>query len=246
MDKTGECRHMGVKSSVNSKLHEGHRARLKEKFLNQGFNGMPEHEILEIILFYSIPRCNTNELAHALLNKFGTLNSVFGADIESLQEIPGIGSTTAFFLHIIPEIARIYELEKRSKNCDCLNSKNICSLMLSQYIGRKQECVYLALADTKGNLIDIFSLFEGNLSCAPIYIREIVLLAIKHNAKYAILSHNHPSGSCLPSINDVEASYKIKSALNSVDVQFWDHIIVTDEEVLSLRESKIVPDLFKI
>lgn len=216
--------------------HAGHRLRVKQKFLANGFENMLDYEILEMLLFYSIPYKNTNVIAHDLINTFGSISSVFDSSVENLKTVDGITENSAILIKMIPNLLQIYSTDKYKLE-NIFNVKKACDVFLKKYIGVINETVHIALADSAGRLIYIGKISEGNLNKSHIYMRKLILTVLQHNAKYAILSHNHPSGIALPSRSDIETTKKIKAVLSSLDITLIDHIIVANNNAVSLKSS---------
>ena len=137
---------------MNDNVHSGHRERLKKRFIDNGFDNMEDHEILELLLFYAIPRKDTNELSHRLIDHFGSISSVFDASISSLIEVKGVSNNTAILIKMIPGISSVYEYNKHQTDKP-VNIDMICKLLLKKYIGIDNEVIYLTLLDVKCKLI---------------------------------------------------------------------------------------------
>ncbi len=230
-------------SKKNNNIHSGHRARIKTKFLANGFENMLDYEILELLLFYSIPYKDTNVIAHNLINTFGSISSVLDASVENLTNIDGITQNSAVLIKMIPQLASAYNIDKHDKSRTfCV--QEACSMFLDKYIGVINETVYLALINSYGRLIYMDKVAEGNLNKSYIYMRKLVLTALQHNAQYAILAHNHPSGVAMPSSSDVETTQKIKKILSELNVTLVDHIIIGNGEAVSLKSSDMFKSIF--
>ena len=226
-------------------MHEGHRERLKDKFIRDGLDNFEPHELLELLLFFSVPRRDTNELGHKLINAFGSLSSVFDAPIELLQDVKGIGKSSAVLIKLIPEICRKYMEDKFDYHDRIIDSENAGVILMNKFIGRINETVILMLLDSKCKLLFCGVVNEGSVNSCDIYIRKLVEYAIKYNSSMAILAHNHPSGIALPSKNDIETTFAVKEALNLVGVKLIDHIIVADGDYVSIAQSKLSEHLFE-
>lgn len=224
--------------------HKGHRERLRKKFLKYGADGLEKHEILELLLFFSVPRKNTNEIAHFLINHFGSLSKVFDSPIEHIKQINGVGESSAFLIKLIPEICRIYMEDKANADKKIITCKDIKNIIKIKFIGRNEENFVLTLMDKKMKLVFLDAIRQGNINNVDIYLDKIISLAKIHNAKFAIIAHNHPSGDTLPSVNDIHTTKNIRLALNQIDVKLLDHIIVTTNNILSLAETPLKEELF--
>lgn len=227
----------------NSYIHDGHRNRMKEKFLKEGADAFHEHEILEILLYYAVPRKDTNPLAHKLLERFGSLAAVLDAPADVLQEF-GLTRNAAVLLKLIPEISRVY-MDSRSSNTGIITEENIGERVLSKFVGRQNEIVVLMLLDGKGQELYCDVVSKGSVNASEIYVRKLLELAVKYNASTAVLAHNHPSGMALPSSRDIATTKTVKQALKLVGVRLADHIIVTDDDYMSMAQVEDYFELFK-
>ncbi len=218
-------------------LHDGHRNRLKNRFLNEGLTNFEDHNVLELLLFYSIPRSDTNEIAHELLNKFGSLHGVFEAGMEDLMSINGISRHSAVLIKMIPELFVVYGRDKVRDIQKINSSDDAKQFFIPRFYGKVREEVQLVLLDDKMNIIKWVKIYEGSVNSANVPIRKIVEIAIENRATNVIIAHNHPTGLILPSKDDLRATAKVREALALVDVKLLDHVIVSDNEAASLKDS---------
>lgn len=225
-------------------MHEGHRDRMREKFLKDGLEGLEDHEKIEVLLYSSISRKNTNEVGHSLIESFGSFAAVFDAPMEEIMKIDGIGKGSATFIKMIPQICRCYLADKHDLKGSALNNEKIGTLFLSKYIGRINETVMLLLMDKKFKFLYCGTVSEGSIDASEIYIRKVVELSMRYNASKAVISHNHPSGIALPSREDLLATRSTFDSLRLVGVKLIDHIIVADGDYVSLAQSKLGEELF--
>ena len=218
-------------------VHEGHRGRLKKRFLEHGFDGFEDHNILELLLFYALPRSDTNVLAHELLNEFKSLSAVFDAPVEELCKIKGISEHSATLIKLIPALLSVYYTDK-TKETKIVSSTNAAGeFFVPRFYGKKNEEVHILLLDDKKKVIKSAKLFEGTVNSAPVTVKKIVAEAVNSNATGVILAHNHPGGVALPSRSDIKVTEKIYKALELINVQLCDHIIVADGDFVSLADS---------
>ena len=225
-------------------VHSGHRDRIKNKFLNEGLDNFEPHAVLELLLYYGIPLKDTNPIGHALLRKFGSLSGVFDVPYEELVKVDGVGKSAATLIKLIPQICRRYQ-ENLDKDKNIIFSYNEAGkLLVHKFIGRSDEVIVLMLLDSRNRMIFCSVVNEGTVTNANIYIKKIVGLAVEYNAVYAILSHNHPSGDCMPSKQDLSSTRGIYDALNTVDVKLIDHIIVCGTDYFSIAKSGIMQEIF--
>lgn len=232
------------KKNAAPSVHSGHRERVKNKFLAEGLDHFEPHEVLEILLYFGIPLKDTNPLGHALLEKFGSLSGVFDAPFEELIQMEGIGNSAATLIKLIPEVCRRYQENLSQDKNRIFSHAEAGKYLINKFIGRMNEAVILMLLDSKSRVIYCDVVNEGTAITANIYIKKIVRLAVQYNAVYAILSHNHPSGNCLPSKQDVNTTRWVYDALQTVEVQLTDHVIVSGNDYLSMAKSGIMAEIF--
>ncbi len=217
-------------------VHDGHREKMRQRFLKGGLDNFADHEALELLLFYAIPRRDTNELAHRLIERYGSLGAVLTAPIDDLSNFPGIGERTAILLHLAPELYRRARMEAVSDTP--LNSvERVGSYLLERFAGERNEVVYQLCLDRKGKLLRCKRLSEGGIAAASLNIRSVVENAVLTGASAVILAHNHPSGVALPSQEDLATTRQIVQALRTIDVPLADHIIVADGDYVSFAQS---------
>ncbi len=229
-------------SEKKDNVHAGHRQRVKKRFIEQGFDGMEPHQILEMVLFYAIPRKDTNLIAHQLLERYGTLARVCDSPIDSLQNDFGLSENAAVLLKMIPEIARVYTESKFSAKY--IDMHVAVDLFRPKFIGATSERVALALADANDKLILCEVVSVGSLTSTDFPTRKVVDLALRNNARYAYLAHNHPSEFCLPSKADLETTRKISATLQNLGVVLVDHIVFTSTDHFSIRSHKTFSNVF--
>ena len=217
-------------------VHDGHRKRLIRRSLEQGLDGFEPHQVLELLLFYAIPRQDTNVLAHRLTVVFGSLKGVFDAPYEQLLEVSGVGENTAALLKLIPQLTRLYFAAEDS-DVIVQSAEAAAALLMPRFIGRRVELVYLISVDAKGRALSVDLIHEGSIHAAEANVRKIASVALRHNAAGVLLAHNHPGGMALPSREDILTTRTLRTALEAMDIQLLDHIIVADREFVSMRES---------
>lgn len=218
-------------------IHDGHRERLKERFVQEGLDHFQENQVLELLLFYCIPRKDTNEIAHNLLNRFGSLWQVLSAPVEELQKVPGVGKSAAVFLSFANDFVRYYRVNQVS-GLEILPSIESCgTYLLPKFAGRRNETVFLLCLDAKCKVLSCREVGEGSVNSAAIPIRKIVEMALGINATSVVLAHNHPSGLAIPSGEDVQTTKRLAAALQTVEITLADHLIIADSEYVSLVQS---------
>lgn len=216
--------------------HSGHRDRLRKRFLSENFDGMEKHEILEFVLYYSIPRKDTNPIAHHLLDTFGSISAVFDAPVDTLKEA-GLSEACAVYLKMLPQISRVYMDDRNNNFKKYVDMDNLGDIMKHKYIGRDYEAVILLLMDSKNKELFCGVVNKGSVSSSEIYIRKVIELAVMYNARYAVLSHNHPSGMAWPSSDDIETTRKVSESLSLIGVKLLEHIIVADDDYIEIYKA---------
>jgi len=221
-------------------LHSGHREKLRRRFIEEGLNAFEDHQVLEMLLFYTIPRRDTNELAHRLIEKFGTLASLLDASPEIIEKEGKVNRNTAVFLSMIPQLARRYSLQKQGRkpvlDSSCKAGKYITSL----FIGKNYEAFYVCCLDSQNRLNYAALVHEGTINEAPVYPRLIVETALRYQASSVILAHNHPGGSLRPSTADIEVTRRICEALNTISISVIDHLIAAGDNYFSFAENGLL------
>ena len=220
-------------------LHDGHRQRLRDQFLSEGMDNFTEVQALELLLFPIIQRKDTNPIAHNLLQRFGSFSQVLEAPVEELKKTEGVGDQTAAYLHMILDAGRYYQVS-RSRQCRILSSLPKCGEYLKAFFyGKQVENIYLLCLDAKCMVLGCKKIAEGSVNSAGLSIRKIVSTALGANATAVVLAHNHPSGLAIPSDEDVMTTRKVAAALSAVDIQLVDHIVVADDDYVSMVQSGI-------
>lgn len=210
---------------------------MKRRFLEHGIESFEDHHVLEILLFYALPRVDVNPLAHRLLEQFGSLAAVFDAPPEELMKVPGVGRNTATLIKLIPQVARRYMISRASLIDILDTSEKAGKFLLPYFFGERDEVVYLVCLDAKCKVLNCRLMFRGSVNSASVSVRKIVETALAFNATSVILAHNHTSGIALPSREDQITTRQVEAALRAVDIKLADHIIVADEDFVSLADS---------
>ena len=222
-------------------IHDGHRARKRAQYLRHGLDSFADHEVLELLLFYAIPRRDVNDLAHTLLATFGSLENVFAASPEELRAIPGLGEGAATLLGLIPDVQR--RLRRQGKRERVYNTPEKVGGYLLRVLGdQRQEQLYMLCLDGKGKLLGEKVLSTGDGVSTALPQRQVVNFALSCGAVAVVLGHNHPSGVALPSEEDrvstlQVSTLQVEEILRSVDVRLLDHIVVADGDYVSMRQS---------
>lgn len=222
---------------MSKNSHAGHRQRIRERFLKEGLDHFERHNILELLLFFSISRSDTNELSHKLIESFGSLSGVLDTPYDELVKINGLGEQSATLIKLIPEICRVYLDDKSDYRQHLNTTEKMGQFLLPKFIGRTNEVVYLVCLDNSCKILNCCLLFEGTINAANISIRKIIEVAFKFNASNLILAHNHPTGVALPSNEDIVTTDRIMKSLKIIGINLLDHIIVAKNDFISFADS---------
>ncbi len=220
--------------------HAGHRQRLKEQCLQHGLENVPSHQVLELLLFYAMPYKDTNELAHRLIDHFGSFSAVLNADYQELLAVDGVGPNTACMLALMPEFFRRYQVESFGKLVQIGDRRQLGEYCQGLMIGRTQEVMYLIFLNTQRQVLRAVCASEGTIGSVSIDPRDVVEQALRHRARYVALSHNHPGGGMAPSAADVELTHQIIFALEAIRVSVLDHIIVAKDSYYSFADHGLI------
>ena len=221
----------------NESIHTGHRARLRQRFLDEGLDGFNEINALELLLFYCVPRKDTNELAHKLIQYFGNYTSVLSAPISELMKVEGVTENIATYLSIQGAAVRYYMINRKFGGTIARTTEDYGNILLPHFLGKTNETVYMLCLDAKCKVICCREVSEGSVNAASISMRKIMDLALSSNATSVVLAHNHPSGLAIPSQEDQETTRRVANALKAVDVILVDHLIIADADYVSLAQS---------
>ena len=227
-------------------IHDGHRDRMRRQLKTSGMDSLSDVQVLEVLRYYAAPRGDTNPAAHALLTRFGTLDGVFSAPEAELKKVDGVGDAAAQLIALVPQVARRC-LMSRSAQIQVLDTTSKCGQYLLPYFhGEHEEVVYLLCLDAKCKALDCVLIHRGGVNVASIAARKVVKTALDANATSVVLAHNHPSGLALPSPEDRQTTLVLKRALEAVGVVLADHIIVADDDFVSLRDDGILEDPYEL
>jgi DNA repair protein RadC len=217
-------------------IHSEHRQRVKNRFRNEGLDHFEELHALELLLFYALPRIDTNPIAHDLLNHFGNLRNVLEAPVEQLMGVNGVGEHAAILLSLVRGLSQKYMISGDS--AAPLNTLEDCgNYLINRFIGQRNEVVMLLCLDAKRAPLCCRIVSEGSVNTAEISTRKVVEAALAVNATSVILAHNHPSGIAVPSMPDIVTTRRMGAALSAVDIVLEDHFVVADRDYVSLRQS---------
>ena len=218
-------------------IHKGHRERVKREFLQGGLEHFADHRALELLLFFSRQQGDVNPLAHQLLDAFGSLSGVLDAAPEDLRAVPGIGENSVVLLKLIPAISAKYVSSRSNPGEIIATTQDIGDLFRPYFFAAKNEMTYLAALDGKRKLLGVRKISEGIPNATDVITRHVAEATLTLNATGVILAHNHISGLATPSKADLVTTAYIQDFLAKMSVTLIDHVILVDDDMVSLRDS---------
>ena len=224
------------KNDIN--IHAGHRERMKERFLHDEGESMATHELLEMLLYYSIPRSNTNPTAHQLLDARGSLDEVLKSSVDELALVQGVGTSTAILLKLVNAIMRRVSLEERNLPKKYTNQKDIVDLTKAYFDRLSQERLYMLCFDDARQLLTCEMIAEGTVNAVAVNSQKMMRIAAIHNTAWVVLLHNHPSGDPEPSLDDLHATGRYAELFNCMGIQLVEHYIVAKGEYHPILQKK--------
>lgn len=216
-------------------VHDGHRGRLKKRFVDHGLENFNDINLLELLLFYAIPRKDTNPIAHALLDRFGSLTGVFNAKKDELVKVAGIGPSAATLIKLIPQVAKRYSIEGNENKMFIRSSKELGDFFIPRFMYAKNEELYTVCLDDKCSILCVQKLSEGIPNATEISIRKLLDVALRCNSTQVAIAHNHPDGLLIPSNADICLTERVKSVLEATGVHFLGHVLVCGNEYTFVR-----------
>lgn len=215
-------------------LHKNHRKRMFARYDMTRFNGFEDHEVLEMLLFYVIKLKNTNDIAHSLLNRFGSLEGVLNAPPEKLMKIENIGRETARYLNMWGDAFNRSDYVKQPK---LFRGKAAKEFLINLYKGKKREEMYMICLDPKDNILNCQMITNGSFERIGIDLGKAIKIALDYDSAQVVFVHNHPSGNAQPSPEDIAITSTLTSAMALVDIRMRDHIVVAGSKCVSIMDS---------
>lgn len=215
-------------------MHEKHRERQRQKFKLHGGEVFHDHELLEMLLYYSIPRKNTNDIAHALISRFGSLGGVLDASAEELCAVEGVGAHSADLIKLTQAIsARAFASPQDMRGA--INSYSAAkSFLIELFRGETKERLYLISLNNSFRILDCQCISEGEVNYASTTVSVLTRPAVRNNASAVILAHNHPDGIAVPSSSDIDATVRIREAFGALDIKFLEHFVVAKDRCTAI------------
>lgn len=219
--------------------HIGHRSRLKAEFNARGLAGMPDHKVLELLLFFAIPQGDVNPLAHRLLDHFGSISGVFNATYEQLLSVKGVGNNTACLIKLVTAMGGRYQ-EDRSRVDNILEtSAQLGEYLAPEFFSQRNEITVILCLDAKNKALLCQRVAEGSVDSTSLNLRRMTELALACNASRVVLAHNHPSNIAVPSQDDILATKIAYDVFRQLDIELYDHLIFSWDDYVSLRDSGV-------
>ncbi len=225
-----------------SNIHEGHRERMRSRFLLEGADGMATHEVLEMLLYGTIPRGDTNEISHHLLDEFGSLSNLIEADPDEIAKTAGVGIKSAIFLSLLHELVRRYEREKLDAKPTLKSLSRSVDFCMALLAYRTTECFYVVCMDSRRKVLHTSKISEGTVNDAAVSPRMVVEKVLRYKAASVLLCHNHPNGGVKPSWSDIILTNNLKNMLEPLGVQMMDHIIIGENQYFSFFENDMLKE----
>ena len=223
-------------------LHEGHRKRLREKFVKSGLSGFHDYEIVELLLSLGTPRKDCKPAAKEAIERFKTLRGVLEAPVEELQQIKGIGVHSAFGIKLVQEVAREFLRAKMLEKPFYRSSQEVFDYLYHAMRGLKKEVFKVLYLNSQNQIIDTVDLSEGTVNSSAVSPREVIEGALKNNAAALIFVHNHPSGAVDPSVNDKSLTRELVYAGRIMRLKVLDHIIIGDNKYYSFAGEGLIEE----
>lgn len=225
---------------MSKELVQGHRERLRKRFLNSGIEGLHDYEAVELLLMFAIPRRDVKPLAKELLNRFGSISRILDAPVRELSQVKGIGENAAVMINFVKDLCGSY-LADRMRQADVISSpQTVIDFARMKLAGLPEEAFMVIYVNIKNHVITHEIMIRGTVDQAAVYPRNVLKNTLHNNASGLVLVHNHPSGVCDPSFDDIRLTDAIKSATATIDVKIIDHIIVGKGGYFSFVENGLL------
>ncbi len=218
-------------------VHEDHRKRVRERFMKSGLGSFPDHNVLEFVLFYSQPYGDTNETAHRLIDTFGSLSAVFDAPYEELVKVKGVGTYTAIFLTMLPQLSKRYIADMVPDRVTFTDRRSLLDYIRAEFVSETSEIAKLLCFNNAGLLINCCKVSIGSKNNVNIDRRTLLETAFRNCATSVILAHNHPNGLAVPSQHDIATTKEVFKLFGDMGIKLLDHIIVSGNDLFSMAES---------
>jgi len=217
-------------------IHDGHRERLRGRFIKHGLESFNELNALELLLFYAIPRKDTNVIAHNLLDTFGSLSNVFDASHQELMAVDGIGETAASLIRLVPQIMKCAAMNEAQRRVSIPDIKAAANFLKPYFMSARDELFVVLCLDARNNVICCEVMSKGVVNSVEVNIRRVLETVIKAKASSIVIAHNHPDGNPMPSMEDDATTKQLYITMSSLGIEVFDHIVFGGEQYFSYRE----------
>ncbi|GIW65015.1 MAG: UPF0758 protein [Patescibacteria group bacterium] len=218
----------------------GHRQRLRKRFLQSGLDGFLDYEIVELLLTLGTPIKDCKQQAKELIKRFKTINNVLNASAEDLQKIKGVGPNNIFGIKLFKALFSRYLEEKIPEKINFKNVESVVKYLQEKYREQTREFFLVLSLNFRSQLIKISEISIGTVNMSLAHPREIFKEAIQSSASAIILAHNHPSGDCNPSEEDINTTKKLVESGRILGIEVLDHIIFTSLNYFSFKKSNLI------
>ena len=225
------------KSEKKDNPHKGHRNKVRNRYYETGFNGMADHNVLEMLLFFGIPYKDTNEMAHELIARFGSFSGVLEADVKDLITVKGMTENAACLITMILPLYKRYMEDVSSQKPEFASKEELSMYIRSLFLDTNDERLYALAYDSSRHYIGYRNIGDGDICSSRADIRKLSAFVLECKATGIILAHNHPHGIALPSPEDIECTKYIYKILDALKVRLLDHIIVNESDYISMAET---------
>jgi len=230
------------KSKKSSNPHAGHRKRLKDKYKKGGLEILSFHEIFELLMFYSIPRKDTNKIAHELEEKFGkSISNIIDASDARLKEVDGFGDESVTLIRLLVDVFRMYNIEKINKSGDICSKESHEELLIRYFTGKQFEEVVMITLNNRMERIckKPEVIYVGSVNSVKVDVQKMVKIALDSNASGVIIAHNHPNGSDYPSSDDIETTKRLNRLFNEISIYFVEHYVVSETKISGIKAQTV-------
>lgn len=226
-------------------VHAGHRDRVKDEFRKNGLEHFPEHKILEFLLFFARQQGDTNPAGHRLMERFGSFSGVFDAPYELLCEVKDVKENSATLIKLVSSIIKVYMDDCSSRKSMIATPDEAIDYMRYKFLSEQRECIYMACMGHNGKVIFCNRVADGTPDTVSVVPADLVKMALRANAVFAVVAHNHPNGICNPSSQDLRTTSILFDELQRVDIELIDHIIVASDGAYSMKKNNMFPSWSK-
>ncbi len=216
---------------------EGHRQRLRDRFNTSGLGAFEDHEVLELLLTYAVPRKDVKPIAHALLERLGSLSNVLDAPSAELMKVEGVGETGATLLHLMPGLTRRYLRDRWGHKPQLNTRQDLGRFVVDELATATNEVFLLVLLTHENHVLRSLPLHEGSLASVPVYPRLVVEAALRHHAAKVVFAHNHPGGVAQPSEEDLAITRTLVGVFDALAIPVVDHLVVAGPRTFSMAEA---------